>query len=217
MPKKYRKPYMTDRDIEMVKWIAEQNVVRFDTIHSLMNTRYNPINKSLMYALCDKWYRLGFIKKQKLLGNAPTILWATTKALKLAGFSVGHNERIQSPSFSNLLHDCAVSAVRLEYEANGAEWICERRLRSEMKGEHLPDGIAIINSSRIVVEIDRTRKRKSRLELIMLTNARIPGVVCVDYWAPQNLLEFIKEQINNLDIGIRDKVRLFELPKGVNL
>lgn len=70
---------MTDRDVEMVQWIAEQNVVRFDPIHSLMNRSCNPINKSLVYALCDKCYRLGFIKKQKLLGNTPELNRLTGK------------------------------------------------------------------------------------------------------------------------------------------
>jgi len=217
MPKKYKKPRLTDRDIEMITWIAEQNVVRFDTLHKVMAMRYRAIHKSLLYSLCDKWNRMGYVKKQKFLGDSPTILWATTKALKLAGFHVKPNERASSPSFSNLLHDCAVSVVRLEYESRGASWICERKLRDLMPGSHLPDGLAIYDSARILVEIDRTKKSQARLEMIMSTNARTPDITCVDYWAPEALVPFIASQIEKLDSSIRSRVRVFQLPAGVNL
>lgn len=201
----------------MITWIAEQNVVRFDTLHKVITLKYRSIHKSLLYSLCDKWNRLGYVKKQRFLGNSPTILWATTKALKLAGFQVRPNERTTSPSFSNLLHDCAVSVVRLEYETHGASWICERKLRDLMPGAHLPDGLAIHNSARILVEIDRTKKSKARLEAIMSSNARTPDITCVDYWAPEDLLPFISAQIEKLDTSIKKRVRVFQLPAGVNL
>lgn len=216
MPRKYENIRLTDRDEALIIWIAEQHVVRFDTLLNLVAFRFKPISRSDLYSLCNRWMRMGYVKKEKILGNAPTIIWATKSAMKLAGLPTFPKEKVSSPSFSTIHHNCAVSAVRLEYEKNGYRWICERRIRSEINPSHLPDGIADNNEFRIIVEVDRTQKEGKRLQNIMSINARTTGISCVDYWVTESVFPVVTDNIKKLSGDIRNRVRVFPLPLGVN-
>ena len=216
MPRKYEKPRLTKRDEQLIKWIAEQQVVRFDTLSDLFTVRYKPISNSDLYSLCDRWKRMGYIKKEKIIGSAPMILWPTRLAMKLSGLPILESEKFGKPNFSTVHHNCAVSAVRLEYEKNGYHWICERQLRFDFISSHLPDGIAENNDFRIIVEVDCTQKERKRLQNIMAINARSKGVSCVDYWVVDALLPIISSNAMQLPVDIRDQIRVFALPTAVN-
>ena len=131
--------------------------------------------------------------------------------MNLAGFKLKKGERVLKPSLSNLLHSILVAEVRVIYEANGAEWICERAFRTEFT-DHLPDGLAVFKDQKIIVEIDRTRKEKNRLFGIMMMNLSNSNYI-VDYWSPSDLLETINRQKMTLPLEVRDRLRVFEIPK----
>jgi len=217
MPVKYEKPRVTKRDQIMIKWIAEQQVVRFDTLQELFSIRKNPISRSDLYSLCERWNRMGYIRKEKLLGNAPMIVWITNQGMRLSGLQIEENEKFGKPSFSTIHHNCAVSAVRVHYESNGYLWVCERTLRTEFQSSHLPDGMAYNNEFRILVEIDRTQKEGKRLQNIMATNARTQGISCVDYWVSEAVYPFVHSIARKLPGDLRNRVRIFPLPLEVNI
>ena len=158
---------------------------------------------------------MGYIKKERIIGSAPMILWPTRLAMKLSGLPLTDNEKFGKPNFSTLHHNCAVSAVRLEYEKNGYRWISERRLRYELPSSHLPDGIAENNDFRIIVEVDCTQKESKRLQNIMAINARTRGISCVDYWVVDALLPVIVSNAKQLSADLRDRIRVFALPLAV--
>ena len=216
MPRKYEKPRLTKRDEQIIKWIAEQQVVRFDTLSDLFTLLYKPISNSDLYSICDRWKRMGYIRKERIIGSAPMILWPTRLAMKLSGLPILESEKFGKPNFSTIHHNCAVSAVRLEYEKNGYRWICERQLRFDFMSSHLPDGIAENNNFRIIVEVDCTQKERKRLQNIMAINARSKGVSCVDYWVVDALLPIISSNATQLPVDIRDRIRVFALPTAVN-
>ncbi len=216
MPRKYEKPRLTKRDEQLIKWIAEQQVVRFDTLSDLFTQRYKPISNSDLYSICDRWKRMGYIRKERIIGSAPMILWPTRLAMKLSGLPILESEKFGKPNFSTIHHNCAVSAVRLEYEKNGYRWTCERQLRFDSTSSHLPDGIAENNDFRIIVEVDCTQKERRRLQNIMAINARSKGVSCVDYWVVDALLPIISSNAIQLPVDIRDRMRVFALPTAVN-
>jgi len=212
MPRKYENPRLTSRDEQVIKWIAEQQVVRFDTLSELFTFRFKPISNSDLYSLCDRWKRMGYVRKEKIIGNAPMILWPTKLAMRLSGLPITDSEKFGKPNFSTIHHNCAVSAVRLEYEKNGYHWTCERKLRYELTSSHLPDGIAENNDFRIIVEVDCTQKEAKRLQNIMAINARTRGISCVDYWVIDSLLPVIISNAKQLSVDIRDRIRVFALP-----
>ena len=215
MPRKYENPRITHRDEVIIKWIAEQQVVRLDTLSELFTLRFKPISNSDLYSLCNRWVRMGYVRKERIIGNAPMLLWPTKLAMKLSGLPLTENEKFGRPNFSTLHHNCAVSAVRLEYEKNGYRWTCERQLRFDPVSSHLPDGLAENNDFRIIVEVDCTQKESKRLQNIMAVNARTKGVSCVDYWVVDALLPVITSNAKQLSVDIRDRIRVFALPLAV--
>ena len=215
MPRKYENVRFTKRYHEIICWIAEQEVVRFDTLLELFIVRKNPVSSSDLYSLCNRWVRMGYVKKERIIGSAPMILWVTNSGMKLAELPTIPKEKFGKPSFSTIHHNCAVSAVRLEYEKNGYNWTCERKLRHEHSSSHLPDGLAENNDFRIIVEVDRTQKEGKRLQNIMAVNARTRGISCVDYWVTDALYPYVVSTAKSLSADIRDRIRIFALPEAV--
>jgi hypothetical protein len=211
-------PRLTERDLLCVKWIAQQGVVRLDTISLLLHQNGYVVDARSLRHLSSRWETMGLVGKERILANAPSILWATRAAVKLAELPTSKKEKFGRPSFATLHHDLAVSRVRIEYEKHEAKWTCERVLRNFVQDDYLPDGLAELNGTSIFVEIDRTPKDPQRLLNIMRAHAQNPNVMVVDYWTTSELHGFVNKycgQVNS-EIG-RQGLRTFLLPKEVNL
>lgn len=201
-----------------VKWIAEQGVVRLDTIHLLLNLHGYPMDARSLRHLSTRWVEMGLVKKEQILANSPSILWTTRAAVKLAELPTSNKEKFGRPSFATLHHDLAVSRVRLEYEKYNAKWTCERVLKNLVQNDFLADGMAVIDGSSIYVEVDRTPKDPQRLLNIMRSHARNPKLTIVDYWTTDELFGFIKKNAASVNNELqREVIRTFLLPKEVNL
>lgn len=205
---------ITERDLRCATWIAEQQAVRLDTVRQLLEIWHCPVDARALRRLAQRWEIAGLIHRERLLANAPSILWPTVESMRLAEMPLNRGEKAPKPSLSLIQHTLAVSRVRLEYEKNGASWLCERKLRATTGG-HLADARATYQGVPILVEIDRTRKVKARLAIIMASNARTHKDTLVDYWTTESLAPFIESQRNTLDESLRDRVRVFLLPEDV--
>lgn len=201
---------LSDRDLFVAKWIAEQGAVRLTTVNKILENKSQSLEPRVLRSLAQRLVNNNLANKDRIL-TGPAILWPTAESMNLAGFKLKKGERVLKPSLSNLLHSILVAEVRVIYEANGAEWICERALRTEFT-DHLPDGLAIFKDQKIIVEIDRTRKEKNRLFGIMMMNLSNSNYI-VDYWSPSDLLETINRQKMTLPLEVRDRLRVFEIPK----
>ncbi len=208
---------LTRRDLEVVKFIAEQNCVRLDTVGLLLKTLKYKVEDRQLRKLAERWVRLGLIQKQKMLADAPSILWATSEGLRISDISLHRGERTYAPSFATIHHNLAVARVAVEYKKFGANWICERTLRQELGDGHLADGLAEYGNQRILVEVDRTLKEANRLQKIMISNAKLPNIDVVDYWTTDKLLPTLESHRRSLLPNIQEKIRIFPLPQEVNL
>jgi len=207
------KERITDRDIEVATWIAEQGCARIDTVGHVLANMGTTVESRRLRRLANRWETLGLIKKDKLLAKVPTILWTTKHSLRLAGLP-NRNKQGFKPSFTTLHHQLAVSHIRAMYESHGASWLSESRLRDNNAG-HLPDGIASINSQRIIVEIDRTAKAGNRLEGIMIENVLNPNCQSVDYWVTPGMFAFVDSHRAKLPGEMSNKIRVFVIPSEV--
>ena len=105
---------LTKRDVEVVKFVAEQNCVRLDTIGLLLSILNYEVEDRRLRKLGERWVRLGLLQKQVLLADAPSIFWATNEGLKVANISLHRGEKTFTPSFSSLHHNLAVARVAVE-------------------------------------------------------------------------------------------------------
>ena len=72
--------------------------------------------------------------------------------------------------------------------------------------------------SKILVEVDRTRKSHNRLTEIMKANAlAFSNNAYVDYWVEPDLLNFVQSHRHLLPDGMGDRIRIFEIPGEARL
>ena len=208
---------LTERDVEYISWIAEQQAVRLDTLLLLFQVRGKDIDLRALRRLVERWQKLGLIQKQRMMANAPSIIWPTAEGMRVANLPLRRGDRMYTPSFSSVHHTVATARVRVEYERNGWEWTCERDLRHELGENHLADGLASLGSQRILVEVERTLKESSRLKNIMMANARTKNITNCDYWTTDALYPVIQLNINMLGNDLKSKMRVFLLPDEVKI
>jgi len=205
------KEKLTERDVEVATWIAEQGCARLDTVGLVLANMGYKIEIRQLRKLAVRWERLGLVHRERLLAKAPAILWTTRYSMKLAGISMGRGQKAVKPSFTTIHHELTVAHIRTIYESHGANWLSESRIREDITG-HLPDAIATYNDMKIIVEIDRTRKSATRLEAIMSENAMANESDFVDYWISSDLISFFDSQVKKLPKHISQKIRLYSIP-----
>lgn len=204
---------LTERDLKIAKWVAEQQAVRLDTISQLLEFLGTPCKPRNLRRLAERWENAGLLKRQQILADLPLILWPTTQAMRLTDFD---DKRVEKqPPITTLHHTLAVSRVRLAYETTGSLWTPERLLRQKFSGQHLADGMATYENKRALVEVELTRKKKERLQNIISSNARTPGIDQVHYWTTPELRPFVFSEISSIDASIRHKVQIYLLPEEI--
>ena len=108
---------LTQRDLRVARWVAEQQAVRLDTIAQLLAQWGAASQPRNLRRLAERWEHAGLIKRGRILAEAPTILWPTSAAMRLTDLDDKRAEKL--PSISTLHHTLAVARVRLEYEKHG--------------------------------------------------------------------------------------------------
>jgi hypothetical protein len=171
----------TERDLYCIAWIAEQYAARGDQIRRLLSKFPDPkrpfkqelIAETTVRDQISRWQRAGWIEYRRILADAPGFAWVTRKGLQLVDLDEIYTARM--PASVRLNHIYAVNQIRLMLEKKYS-WKSERRYRSEMetgKGKDtgpIPDGFAITNRGKIVIEVEISEKKPDELEhkLIML-------------------------------------------------
>jgi len=84
---------LTERDIEYITWIAEQQAVRLDTLQLLFEIRGKKIDPRALRRLVERWQRLGLVQKKILLAKAPSIIWPTIEGMKVANLPLSRGDR----------------------------------------------------------------------------------------------------------------------------
>jgi len=203
---------LSERDLQVATWVAEQGPVRQSTINRYLENKGGQLNSRSLRRLTNKLIEGGLINKKQILAGSP-IVWPTPSGLRLAGLKLRKGESTSNPSLVTVIHSIQVAEVRVIYERNNAEWICERKLRGTFN-DHLPDGVAIHDGIKIIVEIDRTRKEKDRLLQIMLLNLNAYSrTYMVDYWTTPELYDFVSAQKKLLPELLQENIRIFVLPE----
>jgi hypothetical protein len=169
--------------------VAEMYGVQLDQLAAVLG-----VSEPRAGAIAARWRGQRHVESARL-GPGPPWLWLTRAGLA----SCGLKYKPAPPALSRLAHIRAVAAVRLAlesasgYQAAGAYWRSERRLRTRMGGrvglrDHIPDGEVHWPDEAPVawagecwaIEAELTRKTVSRTTAIMQDLLRRTG----DYGCP---------------------------------
>lgn len=161
----------TDRDLQVLRWIAHQYAAQFSQIRQLL-TRYadaellqdNLISEAVTKDQINRWQRAGWCEYQRFLAQGRGWCWPTRKGLHMLGLEAYH---AQPPATVRLNHLFAVNQVRLGLEQY--EWVSERQIRAGLllkKGGEstpIPDGYIRTEKGRIAVEVELSQKKPAEL------------------------------------------------------
>ncbi len=106
------------------------------------------------------------VTTRRLLVGEPAWVLPTAAGLRACGSSFG----VWQPRIGLLAHVAAVNDVRLHVQGRSplAEWVCERTLaRERAAGEHLPDGVVLVDGQRVAIEVELTVKSRRRVTAIL--------------------------------------------------
>lgn len=169
---------LSERDVTLLAWIGEQYTVRVDLLAMLMAKHSDDpaaqnrgrVAQQTVSRRVIAWRNAGLVKSQPFLANTPSTVWLTADGMVAAGLPW----RPYEPTLATVAHRHAVGVVRLEAEAKGVGWICERELREGQGGQplHLPDGVVLSTDGhgkqwRTAIEVELTRKTEVRVVAIL--------------------------------------------------
>jgi DNA-binding transcriptional ArsR family regulator len=149
------------RDLELVGWLAEQYGARTDQLEHLLDCGPRTVQRAL-----SRLRDAGFVTSRRLLVGEPAWVIPTSAGLRAAGVAFG----VWQPRLGLLAHTAAVNDVRLHIQGRSpeSEWIPERLLaRERQAGDHLPDGVVLVDGQRVAIEVELTVKSQRRLTGIL--------------------------------------------------
>jgi hypothetical protein len=185
-----RTPQLTDRDVEIVRWITRHGVVTTEQVARKFFWRdeTQTVGMWAAYRRIAALRDLGLVLRDKPFATKPDALRVTRKGADLADISVHHARLV----LSQLSHTIELVALteHLLAEHPGAELTTERELRAERyrdlrvgqpmpSGGRIPDAILRIpkqggGEETIAVELDMSRKDRRQLEDIVHRYDREP-------------------------------------------
>lgn len=161
VPRRPSSGLLRARDLEVLGWLGEQYGARVDQLEPLLGCGPRTVQR-VVHRLAD--HRL--VQVHRLLYGKPA--WVVPTGL---GHRVtGDGFRAWSPNLGLLAHVAAVNDVRLHIQGRSSEsvWVCERALaRDHRAGQHLPDGLVVLDGREMAVEVELTVKSAQRLESII--------------------------------------------------
>src|SRR5215208_3213511 len=113
----------TERDLRLLRWVAEQYAVSIPQPARLMGR-----SEHAARWMRARWQRAGWAQGRLVLVGRPVFVWLTREGSRVAGVSYKPWE----PNAGSLAHIEAVNDVRLlvHQRRPEARWVCERELTS---------------------------------------------------------------------------------------
>jgi len=136
---------VTERDIAVLTWIAEQLCISYDQLQRLL-AFYTPattkqpdrVARSTAQNALERWLHMGYIDTpQKIIREHTTYVWLSRKGIRELELPYAY----YTPKPSTITHLYAVNAIRLHLQSFplSAQWVAQRTLRLQTERRPLPD------------------------------------------------------------------------------
>jgi hypothetical protein len=169
---------ITDRDIEILKWIGRHGVVTPQQVaYHYFARQDGAVGQWAAYRRLRKLEQLGLIRHDRTFWRESTVLRLTRSGAELADADVGPARLVLAEVRHALAVVDLVEAL-LEASPKGTELLTERQLRIARRRElaegerrpgrgRIPDAVLINRGKQIAVELDLTPKRIRDVENIL--------------------------------------------------
>lgn len=219
-------PQLTDRDLEILRFIARHGVVTTEDValRFFWREEYRRPGIWAAFRRISALHWLGLVLKDKPFANRPQVLRVTEEGARLADVGVGPARLV----LSELGHSLAVVRVveELAKAHPDAEITTERQLRAEHYRERragerpvgrgrTPDALVLLpkkggsrgGTETVAIEVDITRKDRRALERIIVAYDHELEVDRVWWYVAPRRAERVREVIRSLRAESRIEVR----------
>ncbi len=217
-----RRVELTPRDLDTLRWVGEQGVVRADQLQKLLARQAGAgiQNPSVLSDRATRVWRqrmreIGAIGEAKVYHREPPYLWLTSAGMQVAGLDL----KATKPAPSTLHHLYWCNQVRLMIEAQrpGDRWISERQLRREhgqatrerRTAPDLPDAHVVTPRGIIAIEVELSPKQSNRL--LALLRSRTSKYYTVWYFVSGETKGLVEDIVARLDDAAKNKVQVISL------
>ena len=210
----------TERDMELIRWIAEQYAIPLDQLAQLIRASEHAARR-----LMQRWKQAGWAEGRVLIVRERPIIWVTQRGQD----DMGLDFRQWQPTLAKLEHIRAVNSVRLQLEQSRPEgiWTSERQLLKHQaqrqrearekgleppKAHHLADAVWQItpDAEKTAIEVERTYKGTERTTQIMLHLVNVQRFPKVAYFTTRTIKPHLEAIVQSRP-DLSAKVRIYEL------
>jgi hypothetical protein len=223
-------PRLIERDLQALKWIAQQYAICLDHLCILLARLVGPgeyartpkeageLTQKRAMAIVRRWEQLGLVQKAWILHNDPAWVWLTGEGLRLVSEELGELRAYDpSPAKVNHLYWCNHARLYVENRRQDAEWTSERELKAGQKIErgakrpHLPDATVLTNGKTIAIEVELAIKSYSRLDKILHELALNPEYSTVWYFTRERSTAVVNAAIGAMREMYKGKFVVYDL------
>jgi len=162
---------LTERDYEILRYLAEMDFAGYDSLHSLFFAHCKCKKKPIK--VLSKLLREGFVSK-RLLDDGKRFFSLRSKGLNAVRYKYPQRNYLELPkgvSFKHIYHSVSLSYYRsvMEKRFDITRWKSDRLLAHEeglynRHSTHIPDAIFYSDYENYILEYERTLKSKHRIK-----------------------------------------------------
>jgi len=202
------KMWITERDLELMRWINEFGFVTINHI-----CRWLQVGKPAAYARVRKLIQRGLLLHQRIFQNQPGIYRVSHMGVKVCHSPIGALNHV---SIATLRHNLKVVEISLCLVNRWkGKFVTERQQKQEAglwrKGGrgHQNDGTLILPDKRIAIEVELSMKGKVRLEKIFEHHYKNTAVDETWYFCGNMIIErkikALSEKVNFIQVYLLDQ------------
>jgi hypothetical protein len=217
-----RRPRLTERDLEAIRWLVEQRAATIAQVGRLLaQISRAAISDRRTRQVVARWIQLGLVERRQVWHHEPAIVMPTTQAAKMCGI-----DRWRPVAIGILRHTLTASEVRLIAAPVGGSrtWIPESHLRrGATRHEHVADGgWTEPDGSSVAVEVELSQHGKKRVHAAIraLLSAYVEGTprwTSVLYLCSPSTIRQVEMVRNELSPSDQPRVAVHPVPSLTRL
>jgi len=160
-----------ERDLEIFRFCLEQKFLTLLQIAKMFFPKSRDIYHRPMKRVCEL-VSAGYLRPVRTKVSDKRLYMTTSEGVKLLKKQIlsGGLRAVRDIDYRTFEHDEWVTDVRIAFERllNLKGWVCERQLKKTSAKAKVPDGIIPGKNGDLVIEVEKTLKKKCYYERIFL-------------------------------------------------
>ncbi|GHO99838.1 hypothetical protein KSF_098860 [Reticulibacter mediterranei] len=228
-PRSDKGPRLTARDLNALKWIAQQYAISLDHLCILLARLIDyqeyaqqpkesgEVTVSRANKVIKRWEQLGLIERGHILYGDPVWVWLTPEGLRTVNQELGPLcPYAPTPGKINHLYWINHARLYIEQQRDDIEWLSERQIHANQKSEpgvkqkHTPDAIVSTQGQAIALEVELATKTYARLDKV-LHELALSDYHTIWYFTLGRAKQVIESAIENMNSMYKHRFVIYDM------